>query len=118
MRARWILITLLFSPLVFAVGEKTFTWTPPNQYEDGTTLPQDQIASYDIECDGQLLANVPNTPLNTDTYQAPPGTFSVGTHSCVAFTVTVDGVRSVASNSISFTVEPGVPQAPINFAVQ
>jgi hypothetical protein len=61
---------------------------------------------------------VPNVPLNTDTYQAAPGTFSTGTHSCVAFTVTTEGVRSGPSNTVNFTVEPGVPGAPINFAVQ
>lgn len=116
-RLKLLIALLLVSPLVFAVGEKTFTWTPPTEYEDDTPLAQDQIASYDIECDGQLLVNVPNQPLDTDTYQAPPGTFSVGTHSCVAYTVTVDGTRSGPSNTVNFTVAPGVPKPPV-FAVQ
>ena len=114
-----LLLILLLMPLTFAwaVGEKTFTWTPPTQYDDGSALPQSEIASYDIECDGGLLVNVPNVPLDTDTYQAPPGTFSVGTHECVAFTVSTDGVRSIASNPVNFTVAPGTPNPPI-FAVQ
>ena len=112
------LATILVSPLVFAIGEKTFTFTPPTQYEDGTTLPQAKIASYDIMCDDALLVNFPNVPLNTDTYQAPPGTFATGTHVCVAHTVTTEGVRSAPSNSVNFTVDPGVPGQPINFAVQ
>lgn len=116
--AKLIFALLLVSPLVFAVGEKTFTFTPPTQYEDGTPLPQSEIASYDIECDGSLLTNLPNIPLDTDTYQAPPGTFATGTHACQAFTVTTEGVRSGPSNTVNFTVAPGVPSPPINFAVQ
>lgn len=112
------LCLLLVSPLVFALGEKTFTFTPPTTYEDGTPLPQEAIASYDIECDGTLLANVPNVPLNTDSYFAPAGTFATGDHACQAFTVTTEGVRSGPSNTVNFTVAPGVPSAPINFAVQ
>jgi hypothetical protein len=117
---RLLLCLLICLPLTvtWAVGEKTFTFTPPTQYEDGTPLPQEKIASYDIECDGALLVNLPNVPLNTDTYQAPPGTFATGDHACVAFTVTTEGVRSGPSNTVNFTVAPGVPGAPINFAVQ
>lgn len=118
MKKTWIFLLLLLSPLVFAVGEKTFNFTPPTQYEDGTPMPQSAIASYDIECDGSLLVNLPNVPLNTDTYQAPAGTFATGPHACQAFTVTTEGVRSGPSNTVNFTVEPGVPGAPINFVVQ
>lgn len=113
-----LLCLLLCSPLVFAVGEKTFTFTPPTQYEDGSPLPQSAIASYDIECDGSILANVLNVPLNTDVYQAPAGTFATGTHICQAFTLTTEGVRSGPSNSVNFTVLAGVPSPPIDFAVQ
>lgn len=122
-----LLCLLLVSPLVFALGEKTFDWTPPTEYEltqaqidnslPASPLAQSEIASYDIECDGSLLANVPNAPLNTDTYQAPPGTFAVGVHSCQAFTITTDGVRSAPSNTVNFTVAPGVPKPPV-FALQ
>ena len=116
--AKLALALLLVSPLTFALGEKTFTFTPPTEYVDGTPLPNAMIASYDIECDGGLLANVPNVPLQTDTYQAPPGTFTVGNHSCQAFTVTTEGARSGPSNTVNFTLEQGVPAAPINFAEQ
>jgi hypothetical protein len=128
MKKTWIFLLLLLSPLVFALGEKTFTFTPPTEYEltqyqidnglPATPLPQSAIASYDIECDGSLLVNLPNVPLNTDTYQAPAGTFATGNHACQAFTVTTEGVRSGPSNTVNFTVEPGVPGAPINFVVQ
>lgn len=113
---RIFLALMVLSPLVFAVGEKTFTFIPPTQFEDGTPLPQSSIAAYDIECDGSLLVTLPNQPQGTDTYQAPPDTFATGVHTCVAFTVTTEGVRSQPSNQVNFTV--GVPGAPINFAVQ
>lgn len=113
---RTALITLalvLLSPLVFAIGEKTFDWTPPTEYVDATPLPQSEIASYDIECDGALLTNVPNAPLDTDQYIAPPGTFATGDHSCVAYTITTEGVRSDASNPVNFTVAAGKPNPPV-----
>ena len=120
-----LLCLLLVLPLTvtWALGEKTFNWTPPTEYEltqdqidnnlPASPLPQSEIASYDIECDGQLLATVPNNPLNTDSYQAPPGTFAVGTHTCVAYTITTEGVRSAPSNAVNFTVAPGVPKPPV-----
>ena len=108
---------LLLSTMVFGLGEKTFTWTPPTQYEDASPLAQSEIASYDIECDGALLTSVQNVPLDTDQYLAPPGTFAVGDHSCVAYTVTTDGVRSAPSNTVNFTVAPGTPNPPV-LAVQ
>ncbi len=113
-----IIALLLISPLVFAVGEKTFTFTAPTEYEDGTPLTQQEIASYDIECDGSLLVNLLNIPLNREEYIAPPGTFAVGTHACEAYTITTEGIRSGPSNTVNFTVAPGVPGPPINFVVQ
>ncbi|WP_455363582.1 hypothetical protein [[Eubacterium] cellulosolvens] len=117
-RLKLVIALLLVSPLVLAVGEKTFTWTPPTLNEDGSPLAQADIASYNIYCDQQLLANVPNTPQNTDTYTAQPGTFAIGPHECYATTVSVHDVESGPSNTVLFTVEPGVPQAPVNFALQ
>ena len=113
-----VLALLAISPLVFAVGEKTFRFTPPTLYEDGTPLPQSAIASYDIECDGSLLATVLNEPEDTDSYQAQPGTFPTGSHACEAFTVTTEGVRSGPSNTVNFTVAPGVPASPTNFVIE
>jgi len=108
-----LLCLLLVSPLVLAVGEETFQWIPPTEYEDNTPLPANQIESYDIVCNGQLLVNVPNNPLDTDTYEAPPNTFPVGVHSCVAHTWSTAGVRSVASGPKNFTVAPGRPKPPV-----
>lgn len=113
--AKLIVALLLIIPLTvtWAVGEKTFNWTPPTEYEDATPLAQVDIASYDIECDNGFTVNVPNVPLNTDTYAAPAGTFAPGTYECVGYTVTTLGVRSAASNPVNFTVAPGVPNPPV-----
>jgi hypothetical protein len=116
-RLKLLVCLLLVSPLVFALGEKTFTWTPPTQYEDGSNLPQEEIASYDIQCSNGWSVNVPNEPLNTDTYEAPAGTFAPGTYDCVGYTISNLGIRSRASDPVNFTVAPGVPLPPV-FVVQ
>jgi hypothetical protein len=121
---------MLVSPLVFAVGEKTFSWIPPTEYEADANgvvapLPNADITSYSIYCEGALLVNIPNAPVDTDEYIAPPGTFAIGTHSCHATTVVetldTDGnlvmSESVPSNVVSFTVAPDQPRPPV-LAVQ
>lgn len=119
---------LIVSPLTFAFGEKLFTFTPPSTYEltqfqidnglPATALPQSKIASYNIFCDGLLLINLLNEPLDTDRYRAPEGTFATGTHACHATTITTEGVEGGPSNIVNFTVEPGIPSAPTMFAIQ
>lgn len=109
------LALLLLSPLVFAQSAKTFTWDPPTQYEDGTTLINADIAEYRIYCGGQLLATVPNEPEGTGSYVAE---LAAGDYSCTATAVTVLGVESAESNAVTFTVAPGVPNPPAQFAFQ
>lgn len=113
------LALLCIAPLVFAVGGKTFTWQPPTQRMDGSALPQAEIREYKIYCDGDPLPvwTQENVPLNTDTWIAPDGTFSVGTHSCFATTVDTEGQESDPSNTVNFTVTPERPNAPV-LAVQ
>lgn len=108
------LILLLPLTVTLADGSKTFQWTPPTQYVDGTPLNDADIASYNIYCNGSLLANVTNTG-GTDVYES--GLLPTGTYSCTATTVTVEGVESAESNSTNFTVDPSVPEAPSGFTV-
>jgi len=115
-----ILVLLLLSPLVFALGEKTFNWEPPTEREDATPLDNADIQEYRIYCDGDLTTPIhvqPNEPLNTDTWQAPAETFALGTHDCVATAVDTGGKESLVSNTVNFTVSLARPKAPI-FAVQ
>ena len=109
-----LLCLLLCAPLTFAVEPKDFNWIPPTQYENGQPLPDDEIASYNIYCNGSLLGNVPNTG-GTDSWTSDP--LSDGTYDCHATTVATNGEESVPSVAINFTVAPSKPKAPTNFSV-
>jgi len=108
------LALLLIGPLAFAIQPKTFNWTPPALYENGLTLPDGEIASYNIYCNALLLGNVPNTG-GTDTWTSPP--LPDGTYSCHATTMALNGEESVPSNTSNFTVEPSKPGPPTGFSV-
>lgn len=120
-----LLALLAVSTLVFAAGGKTFTWEPPTEREPDPVsgfsepLPNGEIAEYRIYCDGSLtpVHTQPNEPLNTDTWEAPDGTFGTGPHNCVATAVDTEGAESDVSNAVNFTVSQERPKAPI-FAVQ
>jgi hypothetical protein len=115
MKALKLFIALLvISPLVFAVEPKTFNWTPPTQNTDGTPLPDAEIASYNIYCNSVVLGNVINTG-GTDTWTSPP--LPEGTYACYATTMATNGQESAASNSVNFTVDPSIPEAPTGFSV-
>jgi len=111
---KWAIALLVISPLVFAVEPKTFNWTPPTQNTDGTPLADAEIASYNIFCNSVLLGNQPNTG-GTDTWTSPP--LPEGSYSCHATTLATNGEESAASNSVNFTVDPSIPEAPTGFSV-
>ena len=113
------LALLLLSPLVFGAGGKLFTWTPPTERIDATPLPDSEIDSYKIYCDGDANAiwTQTNQPGPDEQWQAPDGTFALGSHSCHATTIDTGGLESDPSNTVNFTVSPERPKAPI-FAVQ
>lgn len=105
---------VMLSTLVFAATPKTFTWIPPSQYEDGEPLPNNEIESYNIYCDGAEVAiwNQPNEPVGTDTWTAPNDQFALGIHVCTATAVATNGEESVRSNAVNFTVVAPRPKAP------
>jgi hypothetical protein len=105
---------LVISPLVFAVEPKTFDWTPPIQNIDGTPLTDAEIASYNIFCNSVLLGNAPNTG-GTDSWTSAP--LPAGTYNCHATTLATNGQESSASNTVNFTVDPSIPEAPTGFSV-
>lgn len=114
---RKLIALLLLVPLTisWANETKTFTWTPPTEYENGTALDNADLGEYRIYCNGSLLASVPNEPLNTNTYVT---TLDPGDYSCTATAVTTAGIESAESNPANFTVVPGVPNPPAQFAIQ
>ena len=103
---------LLLSTLVFAYGQKTFNWTPPTQNTDGSPLPDAEIGSYNIYCDGNLIGTVTNTG-NTSSWQTPVGTFPPGDYTCTATAINTAGIESAQSNAVNFTVAASVPNPPV-----
>lgn len=115
---RWIYLAvslLLIAPLVFAVDSKTFEWDAPTEREDGTVLPDVEIAEFRIYCDGVAspIWVQTNEPNDSDTWLSPEGTFALGTHSCYATAVDTGGRESVPSNAVPFSVDLSNPKAPI-----
>jgi hypothetical protein len=104
---------LLVGPLVFAFEPKTFQWTPPTEYEDGSALVNSDIDEYRIYCNEQLIAVVENVN-NTNSWTS--GNFSPGSYSCNA-TAVVGTEESSPSNTITFFVSPPIPKAPVGLVV-
>lgn len=117
-----IVALLLLSSLVFAQGsvQKTFTWEPPTEREPdengiSVPLPDSEIASYNIYCDGVSAAiwQQTNQPGDDERWEAPAGSFALGAHSCHATTVDTGGRESDPSNVVPFTVTLANPKPPV-----
>ncbi len=117
-----ILALLLLSSLVFAQGsvQKTFTWVAPTEREPdengfSAPLPNDEIASYNIYCDGNAtpIWQHTNAPNVDERWEAPAGSFALGSHSCHATTVDTGGRESDPSNTVPFTVTLANPKPPV-----
>lgn len=113
---RLLIVLLLLSPLVFGFQNKTFDWVPPTQNTDGSPLPNAEIGSYNIYCNGTLLGNIVNTN-GTDTWESPDGSLPPGTYDCHGTAVNTAGVESSASNTVNFIVADSVPNPPTGFSV-
>lgn len=96
---------LFIVPMKVFAGDAVVTWTTPTQYEDGTVLPANEIASYKIYYG--LTSNGPYT------YQITvPGTLNTvtvtgltkGVWYFVATTVATNGLESVYTGQVSKTV--------------
>ena len=119
---RLVLLLLICSPVLFAYQNKTFTWIPPTQNTDGSPLIDSEIASYNIFCaevaasSATLLGTVTNVG-NTQQWTSPDGSLPPGTYDCFATTVRNDGVESVRSNTVNFSVPQATPDPPDGFSV-
>jgi hypothetical protein len=118
---RLAVLLLVSSPVVFAYQNKTFLWTPPTQYEDGSPLIDSEITGYNIFCKESaaasptLLGTVTNTG-GTTQWTSPDGSLPPGTYDCHATTLTADS-ESQASNTVNFTVPQAQPDPPTGFSV-
>ncbi len=106
-----IIAAALLSPLVF--GEvRTFTWTAPTEYEDGTFLDNIEIKEYQLHCNSGLDVIISNDP-PTNTWVSLDTDFPPGFYTCWMHTVTLDDEHSEDSNNKEFVV-----QLPMQFEVR
>lgn len=96
-------------------GEATVSWTAPTQYEDGTSLPTNQIQSYKVyygKTSGGPYGFVITVGggLTTATITG----LEAGTWYFVATTVATNGLESAQSNQVAKTVlSTSKPKAPV-----
>jgi hypothetical protein len=103
-------LLLALGPLAEA-ADKSFTWTAPTTYTDGTALPSAEIANYALTCSPSgSQAVVPKTQPLVKAF--PPGTYA-----CTLAAVATNGQASAQSNAVNFTVPQPAPSAPTGFSV-
>lgn len=107
---------LIFALPALAAQTVTFSWTPPTQYEDGTPLPNDEIASYSLYCNGSLLTNFPNAD-GTNSYETSVGELPAGQYSCYATATATNGIESIPSNTVNIVIDNLGPFPPGNLTI-
>jgi hypothetical protein len=95
-----------------AAVEKTFSWTAPTAYTDGTPLPAAQIAGYTLNCSPTRTLAIAGA---VTTFKAD---FGPGSHTCALVTRAANGQVSAPSNSVNFTVPQPVPNAATGLSVE
>lgn len=112
-------LAVLFVGVVFA-ATITATWTNPTQNTDGTTLASSEIKQTRIEygtCNGTAFGAksgeviVEGVGTTTSVQGLTPGTWCAR-----AYTTSIYGVESDASNVASKVVAAPKPNAPSNFS--
>lgn len=100
---RAVVVTMLLAPLVF--GEvKTFTWTAPTEYEDGTPLLNSDIKEYQLHCNSGLDVIISNDP-RTDSWVSQDTDFPPGFYTCWIHAVDKFDTHSVDSNYNDFVIQ-------------
>jgi hypothetical protein len=112
-----------------ATGNATINYTPPTQYEDGTTLPATAIAGYAVSCTFTPNGGGAASACALDVTQIPGGTSRsatvkvtypvVGGTACfVLKTVTTSGAQSDGSQPPACQPLPAVqPNDPTNLTI-
>ena len=104
--------------LSFTIGEanaaptSTFTWTAPQQYEDGTMIPVTDVLTYRLYCgdssggpyNNSVLFSTPS-PSQEDMAFCVQG--SPGTYFMVATAISTNGEESAFSNETTRTYTAG-----------
>lgn len=127
-RATLALLLVLATAPLWAQVSKTFTWTNPSQYADGTTMPTSDIRETRISVSPTSQGTPTMVLVNsgqTQSYQSL-SVFTAGAWFARAQTVAnSSGLLSTFSNEASFTVgtcqanqASCTPKAPANLTVQ
>jgi len=120
---------VLLSAMVFGLPVKTFDWTGPDQYVDGTPIPTMDTITFEISC-GTSSGGPYNVHYPINDPDVPPHMQDLetlvqgnpGTYYCVnrAYSTFYDA-WSANSNEINFTVVAQdlvrVPMPPTNFQI-
>ena len=100
-----LLILLLFPLSVLAdlsEGTPLFSWTPPNEFTDGSPLnPATDLERYDLECSGLPTISIPATDTS---YQSSIAEFPEDTYGCTLAAVATTANGGLASVSVPFPV--------------
>lgn len=96
-------LSLLLSFVVSAAPTSTFTWTAPQQYEDGTMIPVTDTLSYRLYCGNTAGGPYNNTVIfNSPSPSQEDMAFCVGgipgTYYMVATAISTNGEESAFSN--------------------
>lgn len=89
---------------------KTFSWTAPTTFVDGSVLPPSDITSFDFICTAAGQPSVMFTAAGTA--RTVPRDLPPGTWACSA-TATARGATSDPSNVVNFTILQPKPNPPV-----
>ena len=109
MKWKWIMLSALMASITVDASTFTIHWSPPTQYEDGTSLLEQDLDYYSFYCDGNHVVDLDSImgQWTADITFTVPGTYTCG------LTVTdTGGQESALSNTKSFTKGPRVPRPP------
>ena len=104
----------------------TLSWTLADQYVDGTTIQPGDLASTRVTCSRHDGVEAFNEIVDLDASDLPGDSVSnifpdsipkPGTYTCFAFSVTIDGTESDASNA-AIKKYTGKPNPPNNLSKQ
>jgi len=120
-------LSLLLSFTVSAAPSSTFTWTAPQQYEDGTMIPVTDTLTYRLYCGDSSGGPYNNTILfSTPSPSQEDMAFCVGgvpgVYYMVATAISTNGEESAFSNETTRTYTAGdlgkIPLPPTLLQVQ
>lgn len=109
-----IALGLVSVPFIVGAGSKDFSWTNPTQNTDGSVFDAatelKEIRIYCTNTDTNVLEPMITSVGVATTYTAE---FSSGNYSCYATAVSIEDAESFASNTVTFTIDPLIPNPPV-----